>query len=489
MTQTNWATAANGASASASSSYSTNTPDKMIDGQDDTWWRSNIVPIGVAEWVKIDLGQPRAINCIRFYQAINPANWVESYNLHYSHNNSDWSLLVEKLDSTGFDQDVLSETAARYWRIQPTTTSAGPWIVRDWQLIYDDASDLPQPDADSTVTELIRYVWENYYQDTFGALDTLFPTWDYDEMDCWHIAFHVGVWKSVLSALEDMGGGGAECAFDPTSILAAIDAHDTNMDTQLGSAATVRTTIATDATADRLAKYNGQLDALSLAQLALTENIDNEHIDTRAAVNAARDTILVNNNSQTSVLAVNSNANKDTIIANANGNLGTLTNTITSGLAQQTVDLAGPLATTHDELMSAIDAVDQKATDIQAIVTALSSNSGALPAWPGGANVDLLDEVVVTVPTELEISCDGVIVSVTQYAPGQSRQPAGDVTRYKGLGWVAFRSDLDDHENLIAISMSHQVICPQVIAHPTGLAVYCKPGTRLVLTPFLISAV
>ncbi|HEY5915670.1 MAG TPA: discoidin domain-containing protein [Verrucomicrobiae bacterium] len=488
MPLVNVALLASGATATAYDNPAFVPANNTIDGNDGTYWQPNGSD-AYGRWVRIDLGQPQVIEQIRYRNYQNQNLLPASILIEASDDDSSW-FTVKNYAPTGLDETFsVNISYARYWRFTCTAHTASGWAVQTIELRSSGGQPVGEIACSSTPTDVMQFIWYNLYQEVFSSLSSLFPQWSFAPETAFQMAFLVYIARRTHCLEEAMGGGGGDHIPSNQEIYDALAAHDTNLNTRMDSASTVRTTIATDATADRLAKKVEIVDAVNAAALGVEQAADLDRVSLEGSILDAQGVLVTLVNQNTSAIATNDNANKTAILNDAATKAAALTATITSGLAQQTMDLTGPLWTTHDEIFNAVTALNPRLTDIENAIGALPSNSGLPLPWPGLGGVTLGDPITITGPMEWEDECDGVMVSVLAFPPGQSRQPAADVTRYKGLGWLAFRSDLDDHEDLQGISLSHQVIVPKVIAHPTGFAVYCKPGTTLSVTPFLISAV
>ncbi|HEY9758870.1 MAG TPA: hypothetical protein V6C97_27120 [Oculatellaceae cyanobacterium] len=192
--------------------------------------------------------------------------------------------------------------------------------------------------------------------------------------------------------------------------------------------------------------------------------------------------------SSASAISVNDNANTAAIRGDPATDLRSLTTTMTTSFSTQTDELRGVSDLDHTDLGTSVQNVKDVADDILTAVLALPSNSGALRLWPGNAGVTYGAPTVVTEPTEINAVCHGVVVTVNSYPAGQSRMPAGTATRFKGIGWLAFRTDIGDYEALEQIQFAEAVILTRQLEQAAGMAVYCKPGAQLTVTPFTIDA-
>lgn len=109
---------------------------KMIDGNTGTNTSTDEPPTS-ANWIKIDLNQTVYAQVFRVLQINNSNNQVYTYNLEYSLNNTDWTLL-ELHTASGYDDTwEIEPTQARYWRITPQTGGPYGWYMVEWEIWAD----------------------------------------------------------------------------------------------------------------------------------------------------------------------------------------------------------------------------------------------------------------------------------------------------------------------------------------------------------------
>ncbi len=122
-----------GQPATASSSYSTNTPDKAVDGITTNFWNSG----GYApRWIYVDLGSVRSITEVRVLAGTGSPSGTTYYNVDVSNNATNWTTVTSASNASATVYTVSPVSAsARYVRIYVTSHSGGSWIaLREFQV-------------------------------------------------------------------------------------------------------------------------------------------------------------------------------------------------------------------------------------------------------------------------------------------------------------------------------------------------------------------
>jgi hypothetical protein len=116
-----------GQPATASSTYSTYTPDKAVDGITNNFWNSG----GRApRWIYVDLGSVRSLTEVKVLAGPGTPAGTTFYNVDVSNNASSWTTVATASNgsATTFTSSSVS-TSARYVRIYVTSHSANSWIA------------------------------------------------------------------------------------------------------------------------------------------------------------------------------------------------------------------------------------------------------------------------------------------------------------------------------------------------------------------------
>ena len=165
------------------------------------------------------------------------------------------------------------------------------------------------------------------------------------------------------------------------------------------------------------------------------------------------------------------------------------------------------IRTAQDEVLDAINGAanginantDTRATAINANVdaaeTAILNAIAAIPPaeeqgnfYPGASGVSLGSPTVISGAALISGPMHGVLVSITATPSGQSTQGAEGNTKYKGLGWLCFRSADGYGEPKQPLEISLGILKPMTLLQAASVAVYCKPGSSVTITPYTIQA-
>lgn len=109
--------------------------------------------------------------------------------------------------------------------------------------------------------------------------------------------------------------------------------------------------------------------------------------------------------------------------------------------------------------------------------------------FPGSAGVTFGDPQTISGAALITGPMDGVLVSITATPSGQSTQGAEGNTKYKGLGWLCFRTAEGYGEPKQPLEISLGILKPMTLLQAASAAVYCKPGSSVTITPYTIQAV
>lgn len=486
MAYGNKALVALGASASASSYQGSYTPARIIDLDSQSYWASGSYPVTGA-WIKVNLGQPWAISHHYFLQRPPGNDFATSVKVQYSTDDVVWhDLEIYTCDTQAEEWDHPAVTA-QYWKATSMAGGSQWWGVQLWEIWGDTAEATGTLPCDPTVGQVLQYVWDNTYQAAYDWLETLDPGVNFDPVLVFILASTVVSIQTSKAVLCGGGGPGGTCLFDDTDMLAAIAALDGVVDSGISAIALNDNSN----TASIMAKLGASATSLE-DQIAegVQDGLDATFArgtDVISAVSAAQTHIETNDNSNTSGIVGTINAARDHVEADAAVKYAALTETVTDGLAQQTTDLAGPLGTTHDAILTAVQAIPDYGSTLQDILDALSAEVSTGNQWPGSANVQLGLSQQVTGPALLSIPMDGCLVTVEGVPNGQSHQTANGCTRYKGLGWLAFQSDGGDFEEMQTLHLNSQLFRPRDMLQAQAVAVYCKPGTTLTVQTYTIT--
>ncbi len=123
------------ATASSEESSKGNTAAKAVDGSTTTRWCANNGNTG--NWLKVDLGATKSLTGARIAWELDATNY--RYRVEGSTDNSTWTTLVDRTDTTSTSQvqTVVLSAQARYVRVTVTGLPTGVWAsIRNLEL-YD----------------------------------------------------------------------------------------------------------------------------------------------------------------------------------------------------------------------------------------------------------------------------------------------------------------------------------------------------------------
>ncbi|TCO28171.1 hyaluronoglucosaminidase [Kribbella steppae] len=126
---------------SSQGTYAENVPDRMIDGDESTYFWSNGAPV-TGDEIRVDLGAPRAIGDIAVLmgKSGSPEDYIHSGALEYSVDGSSWTELTR---ATTAEVRFTADTTARYVRYRALADNPSFWlVVREFSVQVTDGSEL-----------------------------------------------------------------------------------------------------------------------------------------------------------------------------------------------------------------------------------------------------------------------------------------------------------------------------------------------------------
>ena len=460
----------------------------VVDADDETF-ESNVRDVSQRPVFWFDLGAVFTIMAVGMHQAGGNFNNSTAGKVWSSDDDSNWTERWSgQWPGWSFEQ-AFTPTAARYWMVESTAQQDMYWRPRTIHL-FEDSYTGPQPPDGALANDLLQKVGTQY--------PLLWSTWSLiqgapSNFDPITMLAIIGLWNNWLlnQILEGgTGGGTVECPnTDPNNqaIWDKIDALETQMDSRFDSASVLLMNYFAALMGDPPQSIPDVQSLVNDAWASLNTAISNAQAALMGAQGKDITDVYSALQSAITVLSTVSDNNAALIRGNPPTDLRSLLSTMMSSFTTQTGELQGYLGVDHSQLLNSLGSIQSDVDDIQATLALPLEASGALRLWPGNDGVTYGDPITVTGPVEVNALCHGVLVTVQQYPPGQSRMPAGNVTRYKGLGWLAFRSDLGDYDSLESIQFSDQVIITKQLSIASGCAVYCKPGARMTIRPFQLN--
>lgn len=121
---------AQGVTATASVSAPANPPSYAVDGNDTSFWTTNLqVIVANTGWLHVDLVTPHMVNRARVHQYDDSNYYPTNYIVQGSDDDSTWTDFVTGTSASGRDQTHnFTGESHRYWRVYSTT------IVHDWAI-------------------------------------------------------------------------------------------------------------------------------------------------------------------------------------------------------------------------------------------------------------------------------------------------------------------------------------------------------------------
>lgn len=494
MTTTNWALEANGTVATSSSVRSGYNITAVQDGDPDT--SCHFVNPAYARSIYFTFLAAQAIKVLRLKQSGTATNQVTQFRLEWSTNNSTWNTLNTFNVSAADQSWDFPATLARYWRIQATAGGNSDWFVDEVELWEDDWS-YPAP-ADGDLANEAFYKWGMRSGEVIDAL-ALFQA-GAQPITIEQAILTVALWNNhvlnlvhqLVSDLGGTGGGGLTLEQLQTELDTRAE-HDDIHFTAIYNA------IGNEANAIRGLDQRNLTDVMAAIHLA-TDNVDGEIVNLPNKIDGISSEISTIIGLQISQLSTD----LQTVIGQARDDVKawvTLNNTPL--LALVAAEFAASIAATAASAASAATNSAEIVTDWAATIPDLVDDVGQIldllqgqgqsdtgtPEWPGVANVTFNPPWTISHADNIPGPMDGVLIDVQAIPNGQSRQAAAGSYRYKGVGWLAFMTDTNHWEPLQQIGCEHGVYVAQSLARASRVAVYCKPGTTLLVRPWTKTAV
>lgn len=462
-----------------------------IDGDDGTW-ANTFAPADGDDGFWVDLALDKAIMGAGFIQSGEANRSCSSIRIFSSQNDTDWTLRYDGLVSA-FDWDcAITPTLARYWRFEPSSYVPLGWRVATLRLWVDEYVS-PSPPEGQLTTDLQQKIATRYAE--------IFTPWNLlqaapTSCEPMTMLAVIGLWNNWLldEIYQNMGSGGGECLYevpdpDNQTIFNRIVAVEDQVNLRADGIDTLIGALATKI--NQLEEYIFGIPpdhAYSLLDVVANHVNDiNIWIQTEGA-----DVV-----DQLTAQHTATKADLRGLLDKDHSDLWNAVFDPTWGAIRQindntnAVELAirNDVTAAKEAILAALAAVQADTDDIQETLATLSIPACLSFRWPGASGVTFGAPVPCVTPTEITATCHGVVVEVTDYPPGQSRQPGGATLRYKGIGWLAFRNDRGDYEAIEQIHLANQVIITRQLEQAVGMAVYCKPGATLLITPFTIDGV
>ncbi|HEY2694086.1 MAG TPA: beta-N-acetylglucosaminidase domain-containing protein [Pseudonocardiaceae bacterium] len=125
------------------SPYQTNTPDKMVDGDDSTFFWSSAAP-NPGDYVGVDLGSVEPISHIALHMSkpTSPDDYIHSGVLEYSADNQNWTTVGSYDNTTDIEADLPSVAQARFVRFRDTQAQTNWVVVREFTVTSPDSTAL-----------------------------------------------------------------------------------------------------------------------------------------------------------------------------------------------------------------------------------------------------------------------------------------------------------------------------------------------------------
>ncbi|HJP74758.1 MAG TPA: beta-N-acetylglucosaminidase domain-containing protein [Pseudonocardiaceae bacterium] len=121
------------------STYQSNTPDKMVDGDDATFFWSSAPP-NPGDYVGVDLGAVEAISHVSLHMSkpTSPSDYIHSGVLEYSADNANWTTAGSYDNTTDIEADLPAGTQARFVRFRDTQVQTNWVVVREFDVTSPD---------------------------------------------------------------------------------------------------------------------------------------------------------------------------------------------------------------------------------------------------------------------------------------------------------------------------------------------------------------
>ncbi|MFI7065482.1 beta-N-acetylglucosaminidase domain-containing protein [Kribbella sp. NPDC050124] len=146
---------------SSQGTYAENVPDRMVDGDESTYFWSNGAPVAGDE-IRVDLGTARAIGdvAVLMGKSGSPNDYIHSGVLEYSTDGSSWTELTR---ATTAEVRFTAAVTARYVRYRAIVDNPSFWlVVREFAVQVTDGSELvltatgtPAPAEGSSLSDAV----------------------------------------------------------------------------------------------------------------------------------------------------------------------------------------------------------------------------------------------------------------------------------------------------------------------------------------------
>ncbi|OIV35799.1 beta-N-acetylhexosaminidase [Mangrovactinospora gilvigrisea] len=133
--------------------YSGNTPDRMVDGDDSSYFWSSAAP-SVGDWVGVDLGKSEPVSSVALHmsKSSSPNDYIHAGTLEYSADGTAWHQLSAFSAAPDVTADAPAGTTARYVRARVTASQDYWVVVREFTVTTADrpaVTGAPAPAAGS----------------------------------------------------------------------------------------------------------------------------------------------------------------------------------------------------------------------------------------------------------------------------------------------------------------------------------------------------
>jgi hypothetical protein len=457
---------------------------RAFDGDDLTDWRSSTLGEAGA-WLRAETNIVCSITYLRILQSSDTARQAWHVQVAVSDDAITWQV-VGTYPLAGAETFItIPYSSGRFFRFTGTrSTSWWGWTV----FSVEGWGGLVIPVTAAEACGWLQGAW-NDGEAALACVESALTgdlRWVGRPLDlCAHDHFRIfamlgALCQAIYYRMETMGGGGGGTSYDDTWVrnaLTTIQTQITNHDLS------IETMILNSRQTTQDAIDGAVLDVIS--EIAI-------HDSTMMAAVADLDTVVDNGFLANTQLHLNT---RSTITNYIDSNNPVIAGYVTAAqLALEALmaliapsAISGVLDVLGDDegnILSAISGLKDYSATLQQIIDLLTTLPSNPVGFPGLDGVTMGTPVIVTSPMEIAGPLDGVVIEVQATAPGQSRQLCGDLYRYKGAGWVAFKSDTNHYGPMQAVQWSLAVICCPVVASPTAISVYCKPGTTLRVTPW-----
>lgn len=257
------------------------------------------------------------------------------------------------------------------------------------------------------------------------------------------------------------------------AVVTLLNAHAANIRGDIGILGSGHNDLLTE-----LGVAEGNVEAaITVSQGVITDAIEAisapDLSGIEGAISAAQTAIIGDVDTQTAAVTSAVNAYTDLRADSLDAAIAALHNLSASDLASA---LAALLTSVEGEIGEGVQTV-------LAALAALQTSASA-PVYPGAANITVGSTASVTGHTTINGTMDGILWTVNSVPPGQSHQPAGARMRYKGLGWIAFKSDGGELEQRQNLELDLGIAVPKSMQHAGGVVIYVKPGSDVDVTPY-----